>query len=447
MPAPVTIAVVGAGVRGRTYAACAAATGKATVVAVAEPRAQARDTLAAEHGIGADAVFDDWRALLERPRIADVAVIATQDADHVEPAVELARRGYHLLLEKPMATSEADCERIVSAAEDAGVLLAVCHVLRYMPYSRRLKAIVDSGRIGDIVSVEHLEPVGWWHQAHSYVRGNWRREDTSTFMLMAKSCHDLDWLTHLIGRPAVRVSSFGGLYEFRPERRPDGAADRCLDCAVEPTCPYSAPRIYRPLLDEPDRLWPLSVVTDDRTEEGLLSALRDGPYGRCVYACDNDVVDHQVVNLEYTEGVTASFTMTAFTPLDFRKTRVFGTRGSIEGDGRTITVHDFLDGTEVIDVESSGGATADDGHGGGDQGLVEAFVEAVATGDAGHILSSGRESLDTHRLVWAAERARRTGTVVTLTDPVPSATAHHMAAPGTASTDSAPSGAHSEVAR
>lgn len=285
--------------------------------------------------------------------LADVAVIATQDADHVEPAVALARQGCHLLLEKPMATSEADCERIVDAAEEAGVLLAVCHVLRYTPYSRRLKALVDGGRIGDVVSVEHPEPVGWWHQAHSYVRGNWRREDTSTFMLMAKSCHDLDWLTHLIGRPVQRVSSFGGLYEFRAERRPVGAADRCLDCAVEASCPYSAPRIYLPLLKEPDRVWPLSVVTAERSEEGVLAASREGPYGRCVYACDNDVVDHQVVSLEYRGGVTASFTMTAFTPSDFRRTRVFGTRRSIEGDGGSITVHDFVDGGGSEVIESS----------------------------------------------------------------------------------------------
>ncbi|PRX50436.1 oxidoreductase family protein [Prauserella shujinwangii] len=414
MPKPVTIAIVGAGARGRAYAACAARTGRARVVAVAEPRPRARQALADEHGIPADTTFADWRELLARPRLADVAVIATQDREHAEPAVELARRGYHLLLEKPMATTEADCERIVRAVADSGVRLAVCHVLRYTPYTRTLKRLVDDGRIGDIVSVEHLEPVGWWHHAHSYVRGNWRREDESTFMLMAKSCHDLDWLAHVIGRQAVRVSSFGGLYEFRPERRPAGAADRCVDCAVEPSCPYSAPRIYVPLLDQPEREWPLSVVTEDRTEEALWTALREGPYGRCVYACDNDVVDHQVVDIEYTDGVTASFTMTAFAPVGHRRTRIFGTRGSIEGDGDTITVHDFLHGTEVIDVGTGDGATAGDGHGGGDQGLVDAFVAAIASGNDSLILSNGNESLATHQLVWAAERARRTGEVVSL---------------------------------
>nr|WP_232328305.1 Gfo/Idh/MocA family oxidoreductase [Kibdelosporangium sp. MJ126-NF4] len=409
-----SVVIVGAGSRGKNYAEAAARTGHARIVGVAEPRPDARRLFVDQHELPADGVYEDWRQLLDKPRLADVAVIATQDKDHVEPAVELARRGYHLLLEKPMATSEADCERIVQAAEDAGVLLAVCHVLRYTPYSRALKQIVDSGRIGDIVSVEHLEPVGWWHQAHSYVRGNWRREDESSFMLMTKSCHDLDWLSYVIGRPAQRVSSFGGLYEFRADRKPEGAADRCLDCAVEPTCPYSAPRIYLPFLDRPKKGWPLSIVTMDRTVDGLMTALREGPYGRCVYSCDNDVVDHQVVNIEYTDGVTASFTMTAFAPAEHRKTRIFGTRGSIDGDGETIAVHDFLTGPEVFDPGAYGGATAADGHGGGDQGLVDAFIEAVRTGDAGVILTDGRESLDSHRLVWAAEHARRSGTVVTM---------------------------------
>jgi predicted dehydrogenase len=408
-----TMMIVGAGSRGSTYATAAAHAG-ARVVAVAEPRPVVRKAFADAHHVPSDGVFDDWRDLLDRPRLADIAVIATQDQFHAEPAVELARRGYHLLLEKPMATSEADCERIVRAAEDSGVMLAVCHVMRYTRYSRALKHIVDSGRIGDVVSVEHLEPVGWWHHAHSYVRGNWRREDEATFMLMAKSCHDLDWLAYIIGRPAERVSSFGSLYEFRPERKPEGAADRCLDCSVEATCPYSAPRIYLPFLEKPEKNWPLSVLTTDRTTEGVMNALRDGPYGRCVYSCDNDVVDHQVVNIEYTGGVTASFTMTAFTPSGHRKTRIFGTRGCIEGDGDIITIHDFLTGLETIRPAQTTGASAADGHGGGDQALVDAFVAAVGTGDPALILTNGWDSLESHRLVWAAERARRTGTVVTL---------------------------------
>jgi predicted dehydrogenase len=419
MSFPVTLALVGAGNRGASYAALAAATGRGRIVAVAEPRRHQRERSAAEHAIPAERVFDDWRILADRPKLADAVIIATQDKLHVEPAVAFAERGYQILLEKPMAPSEAECERIVEAVERADVMLAVCHVLRYAPSTRMLRQILDSGRVGEVVGVEHLEPVGWWHHAHSYVRGNWRREDQSTFMLMAKSCHDLDWLGYIIGRRPRRVSSFGGLYHFRPENRPAGAADRCLDCPVEPACPYSAKRLYLSALGNPDRQrWPLSVITDDLTEAGVLQALREGPFGRCVYACDNDVVDHQVVNLEYEGGVTASFTMTAFTDFEHRKSRIFGTHGCIDSDGVRLTVHDFRTNTkDVIDTGTTSGASAAEAHGGADQALVEAFIDAVAARDSSLILSGPRESLDSHRVVWAAERARRTGAVVRLDQP------------------------------
>lgn len=418
----VTFAVVGAGVRGAGYARLAAAGGRARVVAVAEPREFQRRALSDEHGIAANLAFTDWRDLAARPKVADAVIIATQDAYHVEPAVTLAGLGYHVMLEKPMATSEADCERIVAAARDADVLLAVCHVLRYTAYTKAFKEVLDSGRVGDVVSVEHLEPVGWWHQAHSYVRGNWRREDLSNSMLMSKSCHDIDWLAYLVDRPATKVSSFGGLYHFTAANRPVGAADRCLDCQVESDCPYSAKRLYLGFLDDPARHeWPLSVLTDDISTEGVTRALRTGPYGKCVYDCDNDVVDHQVVNLEYEGGVTASFTMTAFTPQTHRQTRVFGTHGYVEGDGVDLKVQDFRTGEwETIDTTTGLDASAAGGHGGGDGGLVDAFVEAVATGNAGAILSGPAESLDSHRVVWAAERSRKTGSTISMTERTPS---------------------------
>ncbi|TYB61474.1 Gfo/Idh/MocA family oxidoreductase [Nonomuraea sp. PA05] len=403
----VTLAVVGAGSRGTSYARHAVETGRARVVAVADPLAGRRDRFPEA------APYADWRDLAALPRQADAVIIATQDRDHVEPAVRFAELGYDILLEKPMAVSEDDCRAIVAAAERSGAVFAVCHVLRYTPYTRALKALLDEGRIGEIVSVQHLEPVGWWHQAHSYVRGNWRRADESTFMLLAKSCHDLDWLVHLTGKQVTRVSSFGGLHHFRPENRPAGAADRCLDCSVEPGCPYSAKRLYLPLAG--DHSWPLSVLTDDVSEAGVLAALRTGPYGRCVYACDNDVVDHQVVNLEFEGGTTASFTMTGFTPALHRQTRIFGTRGSIDGDGDRLTVHDFVTGrSSVVETRPSGDGTARGGHGGGDEALVEAFLTAVATRERAPILSSPAQSLHSHLIAWAAERSRLTGETVSL---------------------------------
>jgi predicted dehydrogenase len=385
--APVSLIVVGAGQRGTGYARWARRhPERSTVVAVAEPSQVRRVRLAAEHGIPAGNAVTDWTELAGRGRLADAVLICTQDRMHAEPAEAFAALGYHILLEKPMAPDEAGCRRIVAAVEKAGVMLAVGHVMRYTPYTRAVKQLADSGQLGDIMSVQHLEPVGFWHQAHSYVRGNWRRADLATSMLMAKSCHD-----------------------------------RCVACSVEPDCPYSAPRLYRGLLDRGARGWPLSVVIDDYSaealdaDEALDEALRTGPYGRCVYACDNDAVDHQVVTLEFPGATTAAFTMTAFTQPGHRRTRLFGTRAELTGDGETIRVYDFLTRAErLITPEAAGGMNAGEGHGGGDAGLMDAFTAAVATGRRELISSGPRESLASHLAVFAAERARRNGTVETI---------------------------------
>ncbi|WP_328924466.1 Gfo/Idh/MocA family oxidoreductase [Streptomyces sp. NBC_00190] len=266
MPSGITLAVVGAGERGTGHARWALAhPERATVVAVAEPRKARRERFAADHALGAGTAVDDWRVLAARGRVADAVLICTLDREHLEPVLAFAALGYHIMLEKPMALTEDECRRIVAAVEAAGVILSVGHILRYTPYTRALKHVLDSGRIGDVVSVQHLEPVGFWHQAHSFVRGNWRREDQASSMLMAKSCHDLDWLQYVLGRPPVRVSSFGRLSHFRPGNRPAGAADRCLDCAVEDTCPYSAKRDYGDRLAQGRHGWPLSVLIDDFT--------------------------------------------------------------------------------------------------------------------------------------------------------------------------------------
>lgn len=403
----VTLAAVGAGSRGEgAYGGWALRhPDLAKVVAVAEPRAVRRERFARAHE--ATTVVADWRDLLRSERIADAVIIATPDADHMEPAVAFAEAGYHILLEKPMAPTEDGCRRIGVAAEKAGVIFAVAHVLRYTPYTKALKEALPS--IGDIVSVQHLEPVGFWHQAHSYVRGNWRRADRSSFLLMAKSCHDIDWLSYVVGQPIVRVASFGSLKHFTPANRPAGAGDRCIDCSVEPACGYSATKIYFGLLKDGSHGWPLDVVVDEFTSEAVTAALRDGPYGRCVYACDNDVVDHQVVALEFADGTSGTFTVTGFNEGGDRRTTIFGTRGSLEGDGKTVRVYDFLTRqTTIIEVDVS------DRHDAGDTGLMDAFIGAVSADDPSRVLSGAQESLQTHLAVFAAERARKTASVVTL---------------------------------
>jgi len=410
--APLEILVTGAGSRGATYADWAARhPERARVVAVAEPRDAYRDALGEVHGIPPERRFRDWREAADAGRLADAVVISTLDREHLEPALAFSAQGYAMLIEKPLAPTEEECRAIVEAVERSGVVAAVAHVLRYTPYTRLLKRLLDEGVAGDVVSIEHLEPVGWWHQAHSFVRGNWRREDETGPMLLAKCCHDLDWLSYLIERPCTSVSSFGSLIEFRPERRPEGAGERCVACAIEPDCKYSAKKQYLPMAERGDTGWPVNVVAWPPTVENVSAALEHGQYGRCVWRCDNDVVDHQVVNLGYDGGVTASLTMTAFTTMRERETRIFGTNAELYGDSSSVTVRDFASGEEIRhEVEEE----ITSKHGGGDDGVMADFVAAALAGDPALVPTSPALTLESHRIAFAAERARREGRVVEL---------------------------------
>ena len=414
---PVNIAIIGGGGRGTGYASYAEAhPEQAKIVGVAEPRDFYRNRLVEKHGIPEGDTFSDWRQAAEREKFADAVIIATQDAMHVEPTEAFAAKGYHILLEKPMAPTAEGCRRIYEAVNRADILFAVCHVMRYTGYTQKLKSLIDSGLIGDVVSIQHLEPVGYWHQAHSFVRGNWRNERESSFMLLAKSCHDLDWLRYIVGSSCEKVSSFGSLKHFCTEGKPAAAGEavRCLDCAYEADCPYSASKIYLGRVDQGQTGWPVDVLTSDLTREGVTDALRSGPYGRCVYECDNDVVDNQVVNMLFEGGQTCSFTMTGLSEMGHRKTTLFGTRGQIFGDGRYLRRFDFLsEETETIDTEAADSSILG-GHGGGDYSLMKSFVEAVAHQDQTRVLSGPEETLETHLMVFAAETARRDNCVVTM---------------------------------
>jgi predicted dehydrogenase len=414
---PVTAVIAGAGNRGMGYALFAKEhPDRLKIVGVAEPNPYNRQKMAESYALAPENVFSDWHELAARPKLADAVFICTQDAMHAEAAVAFAGLKYAVLLEKPMAPNEADCRRIVQAVKENEILFAVCHVLRYTHYTKTLKALVDSGKIGQVVSIQHLEPVGYWHQAHSFVRGNWRNEELSSPMLLAKSCHDLDWIRHIMGTACQSLSSFGSLVHFRKEEKPAGAgsATRCLDCSFEPQCAYSAKKIYLGRLALGQTGWPLTVLTPEPTFESITAALQTGPYGRCVYECDNNVVDNQVVSMQFAGGKTSVFTMTAFNQAAHRKTRIFGTLGELDGDGVNIDHFDFLtDQTTRIETTLSDG-TALGGHGGGDYGLMDAFIAAVSSNDRSLILSGPDESLESHRMVFAAEQARLNHTVVDL---------------------------------
>ena len=410
---PVKIIVIGAGDRGTTYATYAEKfPAKAKVVGVAEPRDFYRETFSQKHQIPLSNISADWVTLAEKEKFADAVFITTQDSLHKEPAIAFANKGYHILLEKPMAPNEEDCRQITEAAQKNNKLFAVCHILRYNKYTQSIKTILDAGTIGDVVTIQHLEPVGYWHQAHSYVRGNWRNEKIASFMLLTKSCHDLDWLSYIVGKKWVSVSSFASLKHFRKEEKPNNAGDRCLSCNCEPNCPYSAKKIYFGRLKRRIIGWPVNILTPDVTEENLYEALRSGPYGRCVYECDNDVVDHQVVNILFEDDVTVSFTMTAFNEAVYRKTYIFGTRGELFCDGKIIRHYDFLtDRTSIITPELPEYQFMN-GHGGGDYELIKAFIEAIVENDASKIRSGPQETLESHLLVFAAEKARLENKVV-----------------------------------
>ncbi|MHA1637718.1 MAG: Gfo/Idh/MocA family oxidoreductase [Candidatus Thorarchaeota archaeon] len=412
---PVEMIVIGAGDRGNVYASYAKKYPEITqIVGVAEPREFYRQRMTEEYDIPIENVYTDWKDITKQERFADAVIIATQDSMHVEPAVAFANLGYHILLEKPMAPDAEGCKKIVQAVMDNNTIFSVGHVLRYTNYTMKLKEIIDSGAIGNIVSIDRLEPVGFWHQAHSFVRGNWRNEAESASMLLAKSCHDIDWIRYIMGKKCTAISSFGSLVHFKKENKPENAGSRCLQCDYEPNCPYSAKRIYFEIFRRGYRGWPVSVITSDVTEKGILNALETGPYGRCVYECDNDVVDHQVVNMEFEGGESASFTMTAFTQGRARETRIFGTKGELIGNGTKLHVYDFLtDETEIIDTTVSEGLNLE-GHGGGDYGLIKAFVKAVSEKNPELILSGPEETLQSHLMVFAAEQSRLTKKTISL---------------------------------
>lgn len=415
--AAVEAVLIGGGNRGRyTYGAWARRhPGRLRIVALAEPVAERRAAVAEEHGLPSDRVAADWREILARPRLAEVAIIATGDTLHVEPALEAVSRGYHLLLEKPIAPDPADCLRVVEAAERAGRVVQIGHVLRYTSFYRRVHEIVASGRLGEIVALDMKEHVAHWHLTHSYVRGKFRNRKLAAPIVLAKTCHDLDLMAWLVGRPSRRVASFGSLGHFRPESAPAGAPGRCTDgCPVQERCLHDAVRFYCGPDEKLARHWPWTDLGLDPSREARRKALETGPYGVCVYRADNDVPDHQVLAIEFEGGLTATFTLQGLATHERRTIRVSGTLGELRGvfqDGIIeVTRHGALE-SEKIQIDAS-----PDGHSGGDHGLLSHFTDVIGRGALSEVSASGRVSLESHLLGFAAEESRLGASVVEMDD-------------------------------
>lgn len=425
------------------------------IIAVAEPRDERRAMVAAQHGIAPECQYTSWEALLDQPKMADIAIVTTQDQMHTGPALAALSQGYDVLLEKPMAHRLEDSVALVRAAEQAGRIMQIAHVLRYTDFFQAVYRIVQSGRLGQLITVSHRENVSSWHMAHSYVRGNWRRADEASPMILAKSCHDMDVLYWILGQKVKRLSSFGGLRHFRPENAPDGAPSHCIDgCPIEETCPFYAPALYLDLDPihhaltqslspvhrfagrlaqfSPEMLtalgrvvpplrelshyegWPRSVIAEHPADPvELIAALKYGPYGRCVYKCDNDVVDHQVVAMEFEDGLSATFTMHGHSFEEGRTLRIDGSQATLLGkfsfNKTFLEVRDHRD--DVVERWDFPNEIEAGGHGGGDAAMMRSFLAALQDREQPP-LTNARASLESHLMAFAAEKARVEGSVI-----------------------------------
>ncbi len=402
-------AIIGAGSRGTIYGTWAASHG-IEVAAIAELRPDRLNTLADATGVPAEGRYPSANALFEAGKVADACLICTQDQDHFEHTMKALDCGYDILLEKPISPSPKECLAIEEKANALGRKITVCHVLRYTNFFGALKEIIDSGELGKVVAIKHSENIGNYHMAHSFVRGNWRSTESSAPIILAKSCHDLDMLLWLTGSHCEKVAAFGSLTYFKEANAPAGSTDRCLTCPVADNCRYNAWKCYQPTLGG----WPTDVVCLEQTEEALKEALRDGPYGRCVYRCDNDVCDHMSVIMEFENGITATFSLTAQTSACHRNIHIMCEDGEIEADDgkRQIVVRSHVSSTadtfaeRTIHIRTNGS-----GHGGGDAGIMEDFAASLRDISL-ESRSSITRSVESHLMAGAIEQSRLTGTVV-----------------------------------
>lgn len=412
------VVLIGAGDRGKTYTnVMSKDREKFEMVAVAEPIESRREYIKNLYNLPENMCFADYKPLFELGKIADFAIIATMDREHLEPALKAIELGYDILLEKPIAPTPDDCIKITDAANKKGVRVVICTVLRYTAVFKTLKSIINSGRIGKVMSINHEECVGNVHQSHSFVRGNWGNSERSSNMLLQKSCHDMDILQWLLNKKCKSIQSFGARSYFRMENAPAGSPDYCVQgCNIADTCPYNAVKLY---YDDKQNNWFRTAATKKMapTDKDVLNAISNTQYGKCVYKCDNDVVDHQIVNMLFEDDTTVSFTMNAFNK-GGRFIHIMGTIGEVHAaldENTPISLYDFqTKNEEIIPIVGKDGITG--GHGGGDEGIISDLYEYFCGEYSGFSIPTIEESLYNHMLVFAAEESRKNNSIVNFND-------------------------------
>ena len=415
MKRPLRLAIIGCGSRAKTYTRIAAGLPELyETVAAVDPIPSRRDAIKSSSGNSSLDEYETAEQFLALPKCADIVVLATQDHQHGPQAIAAIEKGYDLLLEKPIATSLEDVLAVEEAANRLERRVVVCHVLRYAPFYQRVKEIVTSGALGRIISIQATEGVGTFHQAHSYVRGHWNREEESSPMILAKSSHDMDILHWLADSICERVSSYGGVSFFRPESRPAGATDNCFgNCPHVGACAYDA-HLY--LTSESMWLQHIqpNLSTVSQSPEETLAWLKTSPWSRCVYQGRNSAVDHQVVLLEFQNGITATFTMTAFAK--GRTIEIYGTDACLRGGefyketfgcDIVLTRHDGKNDQRInVDFAEDIGYS---GHGGGDSGLMKSLHAAMTSPSRNQKSTLLSSSVESHRMAFAANESRKNG--------------------------------------
>lgn len=413
-----SVVVMGCGNRGSRYIeAMMKLPGKFVVKAIAEPVKAKREYLRDLCNIPEDMCFESWEQLLELPKMADIAMVCTQDKEHFAPAMKAIEKKYDLLLEKPVSPDPSECFKISEAATKNGVKVLVCHVLRYTPFYKFIKNFIESGKLGEIVNIEHTEGVGNLHMSHSYVRGNWRRKDESSAMLLAKCCHDVDLMQWLLGKKCTKVQSFGSRTFFREENAPEGAPLRCTDgCPHAETCFYNASKFYNSGTSEANHFRRIVCNSFEKLSvEEFDELLKTSPYGRCVYYCDNDVVDHQIVNMQFGEDKHVTLTMSAFNK-GGRVSTFMGTKGELRADmeNQTLEFYDFATRktSQVYEADKDFDQTIAGGHGGGDMGIMQDLYDYIANDKPSNSISDISVSCLSHLIAFAAEDSRLSNTVI-----------------------------------
>lgn len=419
-----TVAIIGCGSRGHDAFGLnlLQKKNKFKIVALCDVLKEKADRCASEFEVPSENVFYDEETFFQEKR-ADAIIIATHDRDHVRMAIKSLSLGYAILMEKPISPIKEELLRLLDAHKQYPQPVMICHVLRYAPAYVKIKKLLEQGRIGRLLSIDWLEQVCYWHQSHSYVRGNWRREEDSSPMIMAKCCHDLDLLQWYAEAKSVSVYSIGERMFFNKENAPYDAANRCFECKYNKDCPYSAEYQYIDRWKKagsPKSCWPWNVIDDSlvNTEESLRKAYKNGSYGRCVFACDNDVVDHQVVVTCFENGVVANLTMTAFANDGGRRATFRGSLGEIEFNQTedSIRISQYGKETCIYKLGEWLKSELEDtfGHGGGDTKLIDGFYDLLSQGvQTGTTLEN---SVESHLMALAAEESRKQGRVCLLSE-------------------------------